>query len=228
MSLIKELPFLDRPREKLLQWGPHILSNTELLALLLRTGIQGKNVMSLAQELLDPQTGFKGISGLLHASKDEMSKIKGLGPAKQAELIAVMELAKRALAEQLKTRPIFDSPSTVKQYLQVHLSHKTHEVFAVLFLDAQNRLIALEEMFRGTLNQTSVYPREVLIRALHHHTCAVVLAHNHPSGVVKPSRADEQLTQTLKSCLALVDIKVLDHIIVGPGESFSMAESGLI
>lgn len=228
MSLFKELPVFDRPREKLLHWGPHILSNTELLALLLRTGTAGKDVITLAQELLDPSSGFQGISGLLNATKTEMSKIKGLGPAKQAEIMAVMELAKRALSEQLQIRPVFDTPATVKQYLQVHLAHKSHEVFAVLFLDAQNRLIALEEMFRGTINQTSVYPREVLIRALHHHSSSLVLAHNHPSGVVKPSRADEQLTQSLKSCLAIVDIKILDHIIVGPGESLSMAESGFI
>ncbi len=228
MNLIKELPSPDRPREKLLQWGPHILSNAELLAVLLRTGTQGKSAIFLAEELLNATTGFHGINGLLHATANEMDKIKGLGPAKQAELMAVMELAKRALAEQLRTRPLFDTPATVKQYLQIHLAHKSHEVFAVLFLDAQNRLIALEEMFRGTLNQTSVYPREVLVRALHHNTGSVVFAHNHPSGVVKPSKADEQLTHSLKSSLALIDVKVLDHIIVGPGESFSMAESGLI
>ena len=228
MNLIKELPTSDRPREKLLQWGPHILSNAELLAVVLRTGIHGKSAVLLAEELLNLTTGFNGISGLLNADPFEMNKIKGLGPAKQAELMAVLELAKRALAEQLCSRPFFDTPATVKQYLQIHLAHRNHEVFAVLFLDAQNRLITMEEMFRGTLNQTSVYPREVLVRALHHSTGSVVLAHNHPSGVVKPSKADEQLTQSLKSCLAFIDVKVLDHIIVGPGESFSMAESGLI
>ena len=142
MNLIKELPTSDRPREKLLQWGPHILSNAELLAVVLRTGIHGKSAVLLAEELLNLTTGFNGISGLLNADPFEMNKIKGLGPAKQAELMAVLELAKRALAEQLRTRPLFDTPATVKKYLQIHLAHKSHEFFAVLFLDAQNRLIA--------------------------------------------------------------------------------------
>lgn len=225
---LKSLPLEHRPREKLLSLGPAALSDAELLALLLRTGIQGKNVVTLAQDLLDTQTGFGGIAGLLGASSQQLAGIKGLGPAKRAELQAVLELAKRAMAEQLRQRPLFESPQAVMQFLQLHLAHKPHEVFAVMFLDTQNQLIAIEEMFRGTINQASVYPREVLVRALFHHASAVVLAHNHPSGKAEPSRADEQLTQTLKSALALVDIRVLDHIIVARGAATSMAESGLL
>jgi DNA repair protein RadC len=140
----------------------------------------------------------------------------------------VLELARRAMAQQLKERTVFATPDAVKHYLQLHLAAKPHEVFAVLFLDVQNRLLAMEELFRGTLTQTSVYPREVVLRALHHQASAVVLAHNHPSGSVQPSRADESLTQTLKTTLALVDVRVLDHVIVAPGEAFSMAEKGLL
>lgn len=225
---LKNLPAEHRPREKLLRLGPGTLSDAELLALLLRTGIAGTHVMALAHQLLDPAQGFNGLAGLLGASGDKLKVIKGLGPAKRAELQAVLELAKRAMAEKLRQSPTFDSPAAVKHYLQLHLAHKPHEVFAVMFLNTQNQLIALEEMFRGTLNQTSVYPREVLVRALHHHAQAVVLAHNHPSGKVDPSQADERLTQTLKTALALVDIRVLDHIIVAPGQATSMAESGLL
>jgi len=221
---IRDLPAQARPREKLLTRGPQALSDVELLAILLRTGMAGKNVFALAQELL--QGG--GISGLLHASREQLQAFKGLGPAKQAELLAVAELARRALAERLREREAFAAPGMVKDYLQLHLAHKAHEVFAVLFLDSQHRLLALEELFRGTLTQTSVYPREVVLRALHHRCAAVVLAHNHPSGSVQPSRADEALTQNLKAALALVDVRVLDHIIVGQGQALSMAEQGLL
>lgn len=225
---LKDLPPDARPREKLLARGPGALSDAELLALLLRTGLAGKGVLQLAQELLDEQTGFGGMAGLLHATADDLKRIKGLGPAKRAELVAVLELARRAMAEQLKERAALDTPEAVKHYLQLHLGAKKHEVFAVLFLDSQHRLLALEELFRGTLSQTSVYPREVVLRALHHHAAAVVLAHNHPSGTVSPSRADEALTQALKAALALVDVRVLDHVIVAPGQALSMAEKGLV
>ncbi len=225
---LKDLPPDARPREKLLARGPGALSDAELLALLLRTGLAGKGVLQLAQELLDEQTGFGGMAGLLHATADDLKRIKGLGPAKRAELVAVLELARRAMAEQLKERAALDTPEAVKHYLQLHLGAKKHEVFAVLFLDSQHRLLALEELFRGTLSQTSVYPREVVLRALHHHAAAVVLAHNHPSGTVQPSRADEALTQALKAALALVDVRVLDHVIVAPGQALSMAEQGLV
>jgi DNA repair protein RadC len=240
---LKDLPPDARPREKLLARGAGALSDAELLAILLRTGIQGKGVLQMADELLqlpaktqardqtrDPAaaTGFDGISGLLHASADDLKRVKGLGPAKRAELLAVLELARRAMAQQLRERAVFADPGTIKHYLQLHLAVRAYEVFAVIFLDAQNRLLAMEEMFRGTLTQTSVYPREVVVRALHHQASAVVLAHNHPSGTVQPSRADEALTQTLKAALALVDVRVLDHIIVGPGQALSMAETGCL
>jgi DNA repair protein RadC len=221
---IKDLPLEARPREKLLARGPQALSDVELLAILLRTGMAGKNVFQLSEELLGPD----GIAGLLQATVQSLKLVKGLGPAKQAELLAVFELARRALSQRLKEREAFHTPDAVKQYLQLQLAHKSHEVFAVLFLDSQNRLLALEELFRGTLSQTSVYPREVVLRALHHQAAAVVLSHNHPSGSVQPSRADEHLTQTLKASLALVDVRVLDHIIVGQGQALSMAEQGLM
>jgi DNA repair protein RadC len=224
--VLKDLPPDARPREKLLARGPGALSDVELLALLLRTGMAGKNVLQLAQELID---SFGGIAGLLHATADDLKRVKGLGgPAKRAELVAVLELSRRALAQQLRDSTVFDSPLAVQHYLQLHLAAKKHEVFAVLFLDVQNRLLAMEELFRGTLTQTSVYPREVVLRALHHHAAAVVLAHNHPSGTAQPSRADEALTQTLKAALALVDVRVLDHVIVGAGVALSMAERGLL
>jgi DNA repair protein RadC len=223
---LKDLPADSRPREKLLARGAGALSDTELLALLLRTGTPGRGVLQMAQEVLKT---FGGIAGLLHTGADDLKRINGLGgPAKRAQLVAVLELARRALAQQLKAREVFSSPGAVKQYLQLQLAGKEHEVFAVLFLDAQNRLIAMEELFRGTLTQTSVYPREVVLHALQHQAAAVVLAHNHPSGTVQPSRADEALTQTLKSALALVDVRVLDHVIVAPGDALSMAEKGLL
>ena len=221
---IKDLPADARPREKLLARGPQALSDVELLAILLRTGMAGKNVFQLSEELLGPD----GIAGLLNATVPSLKMVKGLGPAKQAELLAVFELARRALSQRLKEREAFHTPGAVKQYLQLQLAHKNHEVFAVLFLDNQNRMLAMEELFRGTLSQTSVYPREVVMRALHHQAAAVVLSHNHPSGSVQPSRADEHLTQTLKASLALVDVRVLDHIIVGQGHPLSMPEQGLM
>ena len=221
---IKDLPTDARPREKLLTRGPQALSDVELLAILLRTGMTGKNVFQLSEELLGPD----GIAGLLNATGQSLKSVKGLGPAKQAELLAVLEMARRALSQRLKEREAFHTPGAVKQYLQLQLAHKSHEVFAVLFLDNQNRMLAMEELFRGTLSQTSVYPREVVLRALHHQASAVVLSHNHPSGSVQPSRADEHLTQTLKAALALVDVRVLDHIIVGQGQALSMAEQGLM
>jgi DNA repair protein RadC len=221
---IKDLPPGARPREKLLDRGPQALSDVELLAILLRTGMAGKNVFELSQELL----ASGGIAGLLQATPGSLKQVKGLGPAKQAELLAVFEIARRAMLQRLQEREAFHTPDAVKQYLQLQLAHKNHEVFAVLFLDSQNRLLAMEELFRGTLSQTSVYPREVVLRALHHQAAAVVLSHNPPSGSVQPSRADEALTQNLKASLALVDVRVLDHIIVGQGQSLSMAEQGLL
>lgn len=221
-----DLPADARPREKLLARGPAALSDTELLALLLRTGLAGRHVLQLAQDVLD---ACGGIAGLLHADAEALRKVRGLGgTAKRAELLAVMELARRAMAQRLAERPAFETPDAVAQYLQLHLAHKPHEVFAVLFLDTRHHLLAMEELFRGTLAQTSVYPREVVQRALHHGAAAVVLAHNHPSGDVQPSRADLALTESLRAALALLDVRVLDHVIVGPGRFLSMAQQGLL
>ena len=223
---MKELPADQRPREKLLARGPGALADTELLALLLRTGLAGEGVFALADRLLNDE--FRGIDGLLRARPQDLTAVRGLGPAKGAELAAVMELARRALAQQMRTAAVFDSPQKVKDYLSLQLGSHDHEVVAVLFLDTQHRLLCLEEMFRGTLAQTSVYPREVVRRALAHNAGAVILAHNHPSGLAEPSRADEYLTATLKSALALVDVRVLDHLVVGRGQVVSMAERGLV
>jgi len=223
--LLKDLPQEARPREKLLSRGPAALSDAELLALLLRSGIQGKNVLQLAQELVNR---FGGVAGLLHTPAEALKTVKGLGPAKRAELVAVLELARRALAQQLTQKPLFNTPQAVRDYLQLQLGGLHHEVFAVLFLDSQHRLIALEEMFRGTLTQTSVYPREVVKHALTLNASSVVLAHNHPSGTAQPSRADEALTHTLKAALALVDVRVMDHFVVTASQAVSMAELGLV
>jgi DNA repair protein RadC len=223
--LLKDLPQDARPREKLLARGPGALSDAELLALLLRTGLPGKNALQMGQELLST---FGGVSGLLNTPAEALKKIKGLGPAKRAEIVAVLELARRALASQLQEKPLFANPQAIRDYLQLQLGRREHEVFAVLFLDTQHRLIVLEEMFRGTLAQTSVYPREVVVRALDLNAASVVLAHNHPSGSAQASRADELITQTLKAALALVDVRVLDHFIVTRSEAVSMAELGLM
>jgi DNA repair protein RadC len=221
---MKDLPADARPREKLLARGSAALADAELLALLLRTGVRGKPVLVMAQELLD---AFGGLHGLLQASETRLRPIKGLGPAKRSELLAVLEMARRVLAQRMSERDVLDSPQAVMDYLRLQIGSRPHEVFAVMFLDAQHRLLAFEELFRGTLTQTSVYPREVVQRALHHGCASVVLAHNHPSGVAEPSRADEMLTQTLKAALALVDVRVLDHIVVGGGGCISMASRGL-
>jgi len=222
---IKDLPAAARPREKLLAHGAASLADAELLALLLRTGVRGQGVLQLAEAVL---ARFGGFSGLLHAGLGELRGVKGLGPAKRAELAAVVEMARRALAQQLASAPVFDSPLGVKQFVQLKLAALPYEVFAVLFLDSQHRLLAMEEMFRGTLTQTSVYPREVVRSALERNAGAVILAHNHPSGVAEPSRADEFLTQSLRAALSLVDVKVLDHLVVGRGAVVSFAERGLL
>jgi DNA repair protein RadC len=224
MSL-KDLPVEMRPREKLLARGAAALGDVELLALLLRTGLPGQGVFELARAVLD---NFGGFAGLLRADAAELKRIKGLGPTKRAEVAAVLEMARRALAQQLRDAPVFDAPQKVKDYLALQLGARAQEVFAVLFLDGQHRLLQFEEMFHGTLTQTSVYPREVVRRALALNAGAVVLAHNHPSGVAEPSRADEALTQTLKAALQLVDVRVLDHLVVGQGKVVSFAERGLL
>ena len=221
----KDLPADQRPREKLLARGPGALADGELLALLLRTGVAGQGVLALAQALL---TRFGGIGGLLNAGVRDLAAIKGLGPAKRAEILAVMEIARRAVAQPLRAAPVFDSPQHVKDYVALQLGALPQEVFAVLFLDQQLRLLVLEEMFRGSLAHTTVHPREVVRRAIALNAAAVILAHNHPSGQAEPSRADEALTRTLRSALALVDVRVLDHLVVGHGRVVSMAERGLM
>ena len=222
---LKDIPPDARPREKLLARGAAALADAELIALLLRTGRPGVSVLQMAQQLLDT---CGGIPGLLHADAAKLKGIKGVGPAKRAELAAVIELARRALAQELTHRPVFDMPAKVKDYLKLQLGQLGHEVFAVMFLDAGQRLVRFEELFRGTLAQTSVHPREVVKQALACGAAAVILAHNHPSGAAEPSRSDEYLTQTLKSALALVDVRVLDHIVVGQGEAFSFSERGML
>lgn len=222
---LKSLPPEARPREKLLARGPAALSDPELLALLLRTGLKGHGVLQLAQSLLDD---FGGVAGLLQAGPDDLRRVKGLGPAKRAEISAVLELARRALAAQLRDREVLADPAAFKQFVGLHLSGRGHEVFACLFLDSSLRLLAFEELFRGTLAQSSVYPREVVIRALALGAGSVIFAHNHPSGVAEPSRADELVTERLKAALALVDVRVIDHLIVGEASVLSMAERGLV
>jgi len=224
MSL-KDLPSDARPREKMVARGPVALSDAELLALLLRTGIQGKSVIALAQDILDR---FGGLRGLLDAPGDALESIKGLGPAKRAELMAVVELTRRALAEQLKQQPVMDSPTAMMDFVRLHIGSKPYESFMVLYIDAKQRLIAFEELFRGSLSSTSVYPREVAQRALFHHASGLIFAHNHPSGDVTPSQADIQLTARLQAALALLDVRVLDHVIVGRDHAMSMAQQGLI
>ena len=223
--VLKDTPASARPREKLLALGPAALADSELIALLLRTGFKGCSVLQLADNLL---TEFKGLDGLLKATSGDLRRIKGLGPAKRAEIVAVMELARRSLKRELTQRPVFDSPTRVKDFLQMQLGGHEREVFAVMFLDAQHQLVLMEEMFSGTLTQTAVHPREIVKRAVEVNAAAVVLAHNHPSGVAEPSRADEHLTQTLIAALKLIDVKVLDHMVVGRSQVVSFAERGLL
>jgi DNA repair protein RadC len=225
---MKDLPHAERPREKLLARGATALADVELLALLLRTGVRGQGVLALAAEVLRQCQGFAGLLGSSADAHERLRGVKGLGPAKRAELLAVMEVARRALAQGLAQAPVFDRPVDVQQYLALQLGGQPQEVFAVMFLDGQQRLIALEKMFHGSLSSTSVYPREVVRRALQLGAASLVLAHNHPSGVAEPSRADEFLTQTLKTALQLVDVRVLDHVVVGNGQTVSLAERGLL
>ena len=222
---MKDLPLSLRPRERLLSCGAQSLASEELLAVLLRTGLPGRGVLDLASALLQE---FKGLAGLLAARPQDLKRIKGLGPAKRAEIVAVMELARRAAAQELGQAPVFDSPTELKRYAALHLAHLEHESFSVIYLDTRHRLIEMQTLFRGTLSQASVYPREVVKEALARNAAALVLAHNHPSGVAEPSRADEYLTQTLKSALQLVDVRVLDHLVVGQGQVVSFAERGLL
>jgi len=224
---IRDWPAAERPRERLAEQGAAALSDAELLAIFLRVGVRGKSAVDLARELL---ASFDGdLASLAAASTTKLARLPGIGPAKAAQLAATLELARRALAGSLKIRDALASPQAVRDWLRLSIGNLPHEVFVALWLDAQNRLIASEELFRGTLTQTSVYPREVVKRALAHNAGAVILAHNHPSGLAEPSRADEVLTSSLKQALALIDVKLLDHFIVaGSAEPLSFAERGLI
>jgi DNA repair protein RadC len=222
---MKLWPVAERPRERLLDAGPAGLSDAELLAVLIGTGLAGRSAVDLARALV---ARFGGLTPLLEACRSGEGPLHGLGPARRAKLVAALELARRALQESLGTRDALQSPADVKAFLRLTLQGRDRECFAVLFLDAQHRVLALEELFSGTLTQTPVYPREIARRALEHNAAAVILAHNHPSGVAEPSRADEQLTQTVRAALATVDVKVLDHIVVGLGAATSFVERGLI
>jgi DNA repair protein RadC len=225
VSGLDHLPPEARPREKLLARGAAALADAELLALLLRTGSAGQGVLQLAQALLDR---FGGLAGLLAAQAADLKDIKGLGPAKRAEIAAVLEIARRVLAHKLADQPGFEQPQAVKDYLALQLGALDHEVFGVMFLDVRHRLTRFEILFRGTLAHTSVHPREVVKRALALNAAAVVLAHNHPSGLAEPSRADELITTALRQALQLVDVRVLDHVVVGRGGCVSFAERGLL
>ena len=225
MPSIRDWPANERPREKLLSAGPATLSDAELLAIFLRTGIPGKTAVDLARELLQ---AWGGLRPLLDAGQAEFCGHHGLGAAKYAQLQAVLEMARRHLQEQLHREDVLENPDATRRYLTSRLRHLGHEVFACLFLDNRHRVIAFEELFRGTIDGASVHPREVVKRTLHHNAAALILAHNHPSGVAEPSRADIGLTRRLTDALALIDARVLDHVVIGDGAPVSFAERGLL
>ena len=214
----------DRPRERLLAKGAAALGDAELVAVLLRSGVRGKSAVDLAHELI---TKYGGVTQMLEAGA-ELETIKGLGPAKRAQFAAAMELARRSLQEKLKESVALTSPGAVRDYLRLRLASRKEEAFVCIWLDAQHRAIDIEEPFRGTLTQTSVYPREIVKAALRINAAAVIFAHNHPSGVAQPSQSDELLTRNLKEALSLIEVKVLDHFIVAGNQAISFAERGLL
>lgn len=222
---IRHWPAAERPREKLLERGAASLSDAELLAIFLRTGVAGCSAVELARRLLHE---FGSLRALLEADQASFSSHLGLGRAKYAQLQAVLEMARRHLAEQLRRDSALESPQAVRDFLKARLRHEAHEVFACLFLDGRHRVLAFEVLFHGSIDSASVYPRQVVKRALAHNAAALILSHNHPSGITEPSQADRMLTQRLKDALALVDVRVLDHFIVGDGEPLSMAEMGWV
>jgi DNA repair protein RadC len=222
---ITDWPEAERPREKLIELGAEALSDAELLAIFLRVGVTGKSAVDLARDLLNQ---FGSLNGIFAATEHELSQVHGIGTSKYVQLQAIFEMSRRALNEQLQQRDVFKSPQQVRDYLVLKLGGLTREVFLVLFLDTQNHFVATEEMFAGTLTQTSVYPREVVKRALHHNAASVIFAHNHPSGIAQQSQADELLTKQLKQALALVDVRVLDHFIVAGNNTLSFSEHGLL
>ena len=224
---ISDWPAAERPRERLLAQGPQSLSDAELLAIFLRVGLPGKSAVDLARELLNSLNG--SLARLAATPPTQLSRLPGLGPAKAAQLAAVFELARRSLKEELHTSDLLNSPTAVKDWLRLKLGKLPHEIFGVLWLDSQNRLIEYDELFRGTLTQASVFPREVAKQALLRNAAAAILVHNHPSGVCESSQADELLTSSLKATLGLIDVKVVDHFIVaGNASPFSYAEKGLL
>lgn len=222
---ITDWPEAERPREKLLRQGVSALSDAELLAIFLRVGVVGKSAVDLARELLDK---FGSLNGIFSADLTSLTQISGIGSSKFSQLQAIFEMSRRALQEEMQVRDALSSPKQVGDFLRLKLGHLQREVFMVLFLDAQNRVLAHEELFAGTLTQTSVYPREVVKRALHHNAASVIFAHNHPSGVAQQSTADEVLTRSLKQAMALVDVRVLDHFIVAGNTILSFVEQGLL
>jgi DNA repair protein RadC len=222
---ITDWPEAERPREKLRARGPQALSDAELLAIFLRTGTVGKTAVDLARELL---ARFGGLRALLTADAESLCTAPGLGPAKYAQLAAVLEMGRRHLGEKLARGAALESTTDTRGYLQARLRDLPHEVFCCLFLDNRHRVLAFEELFRGTLNGTAVYPREIVRRALAHNAAAAILVHNHPSGVAEPSRADETLTERIREALTLVDVRLLDHLVVGDGETVSFSERGLL
>ena len=222
---IADWPLQERPRERMLAQGAGSLSDAELVAVCLRSGIRGKSAVDLARELI---AGFGGLAGLLAADHASLLEVRGMGAAKAAQFAAVLELARRSLREDLKAGSALTSPGAVRDYLRLALGGRPHEVFMCIYMDAQHRVTATAELFRGTLTQTSVYPREVVKAALAANAAAVIFAHNHPSGVAQPSQADELLTRQLKEALALVEVKVLDHFIVAGNQALSFAERGLL
>lgn len=222
---ITEWPKDERPRERLLKHGATALSDAELLAIFLRVGVTGKSAVDLARDLL---VRFESLAGLFSASEADLCAVKGMGEAKYVQLQAVLEMARRALTETMKQSDALNSPQAVRDYLRLTMARLPHEIFVAVFLTAQNRVIVVEELFRGTLTQTSVYPREIVKRALAHNAASVILAHNHPSGEANPSAADRSLTKALAEALALVDVRILDHFIVAPGASMSFAEQGML
>lgn len=222
---ICDWPASERPREKLLTMGPAALSDAELLAIFLRTGVRGKSAIDLARDLL---TEFSSLRALLEADRKTFCQAKGLGDAKFTQLQATLELCRRYLKSSLDRSAALTSPAETRAFLTAQLRQHPHEVFACLFLDNKHRVIAYEELFRGTIDGASVHPREVVKRALHNNAAALILAHNHPSGATEPSRADREITQHLKEALALIDIRVLDHFVIGDGEAVSLAERGML
>ena len=220
---IRDWPAAERPREKLLEHGSSSLSDAELLAIFLRTGVSGKSAVDLARHLL---TEFGSLRALLEADLRAFCRQLGLGPAKFSQLQAVLEMSRRHLAERLRRDSALESPQAVRDYLKSLLRHEPHEVFGCLFLDSKHRMLAFEVLFRGSIDSASVYPRQVVKRALAHNAAAAIFCHNHPSGITDPSQADRTLTKRLTEALDLIEVRVLDHFIIGDGEPLSMVEYG--